>query len=107
MTVISREIEIVEGELEMPIETMIDNLIIFGWNNPLISGAITGIFRGILGYIENIAKKKEGFNVRMFLETIVRVIPQSIGLDALVPGSGLGALVTDYFGTKAIKTVKK
>lgn len=76
--------------------------------NPIIYAAtlsiIVGFLRSVCGYIENlINNKNEKFSMSKLADTIVRAMPQILGLEAIIPGSGAGAFVTDYL----IKKIKQ
>jgi hypothetical protein len=86
----------------------LEKIIEITMNNPLIYGtALTialGITRSIAGYIENCLKEDaDKFSLYKLGETIVRMLPQTIGLEAIVPGAGAASLVTDYI----VKAAKK
>jgi hypothetical protein len=80
----------------------------FTLSNPLIYGTALsvalGITRSVSGYIENCLKEgTDKFSFYKLVETIIRILPQTIGLEAIVPGAGAAALATDYI----VKAAKK
>lgn len=72
--------------------------------NPIIVALEISVIRAVAGYFEKAAEKGwEGFSFTKLGATILRVIPQSLGIEALLPGAGVGALFTDYVIKKAKK----
>ena len=78
---------------------MWDDLLVVSLTNPIVRSVITGAVRSVVGYIENVVVKRQKFSFRMLVETIMRTIPQALGLSAAgIPPEA--ALVTDYVITK-------
>lgn len=75
-------------------------------SNPIIQSIEVGAIRAVAGYLENVIKGTEQFDVKKFFETIVRVFPQALGLSAagLPP---VTALFTDWSVGKIAKIGKK
>ena len=77
----------------------------FSLSNPLVVSLGISIVRSSIGWLENVAKEWKndkritGFHFKELIETWLRVTPQSIGLDAMVPGASIGALLTDTIFT--------
>jgi len=77
--------------------------------NPLVRGLAIAVVRSLAGWIENsLEDGKITFpEVKQLIGTMFRVIPQSLGLEAIAPGSGVGALFTDFALVKLSNAVKK
>ncbi len=91
----------------MPVIELLQSFFSASFENPFVIGFGVAVVRAFWGWLENAAKDKKitGFELYQLFETMFRVIPQAIGLQAFgIPAEG--AFVTDYF-YKAIKGQKK
>ena len=96
------------GGAFMPIDLIANLLTLDPLNNPIVVSVEVAVVRSVAGYLENMSKTGwQMFSLKKFIETVLRVIPQAIGLNALVPGASVGALVTDYILKKATDTKAK
>ena len=79
--------------------------------NPILVALQIAVVRSIAGFVETMARNGwEKFSFRKLLDTFMRTLPQYLGIEAIVPGAGAAAFVTDYVVTKAKKgnnSVKK
>lgn len=88
--------------------SIVNSLLEFSLNNPLVQATVIGLVRGVAGWAQHAL---EDGNVslpelKQLGATILRLLPQSIGLSALgLPA--VGALFSDVFVTKLAKAVKK
>lgn len=82
---------------------MLDNITL----STIIIGIVVSMLRSLTGYLEQCLKDgKEPFSWMKLGETVMRVLPQAIGIEALIPGASAGALLTDYIVSK-VATKKK
>lgn len=92
------------------IEQVYLSLTEFTWSNPLIMSAGIAVIRSVAGWIENSLEngKIEEWEWKKLGETIFRVVPQTLGLTALIgPAGALGTFFTDYIISKITHMTKK
>lgn len=76
--------------------------------NPLVQSVLVGLVRGLAGWIQHAMEdgKIELPELKELGSTMLRLLPQSLGLSALgLPA--VGALFSDVFVTKLAKAVEK
>jgi len=92
---------------------MIENVAIdfatLGIRNPLVQSLGIAVVRSIAGWLENAIEdgKITVPEMKQLAATLFRVMPQAIGLNALMPGAGAGALFTDWIVVKLANAIKK
>ncbi len=90
----------------MVAEQILLDLTTLGVSNPMVQAVIVGGVRSVLGWAENAFRdgKVSAYELKQLGETIVRILPQALGLTALVGPAGIvGAMVTDYLLVKYLK----
>ena len=77
--------------------------------NPAVRALAVAVVRSLAGWLENALEDgKITFpEVKQLFATMFRVIPQAIGLEAMVPGGSVGALFTDWTVVKLANAVKE
>lgn len=72
-------------------------------DNPLILSTGVAVVRAVAGWLENALENGhiDRFELKQLAGTIFRVLPQALGLSALLgPVAAPGALITDFAITK-------
>lgn len=94
----------------MAIEQVLLDFTQISVGNPLFQSALVGLARGIFGWIENATGdgKITWPELKKLLETIFRMIPQVLGLGALLGDIGpAAAFFSDWVLVKIANALKK
>ena len=77
--------------------------------NPVVRALAIAVVRSLAGWLENAFQDgKITFpEIKQLFSTMCRVIPQALGLEAMVPGGSVGALFTDWTVVKLSNAVKE
>lgn len=87
----------------MVVEGVFLDLAKISLSNPMVQSLGIAVVRSVAGWLENALENGhiDKFEVKKLFETMFRVIPQALGLTALVGPIGVvGTLFTDYLISK-------
>ena len=88
--------------------SIINALATIGFENPLVQATVIGLLRGLAGWVQHSLEDNKITlpEIKQLISTILRVLPQSIGLTAFgIPA--VGALFSDVFVTKLAKVAER
>ena len=94
----------------MVVEQVVLDFTKIGIGNPLVQALLAAVIRSFAGWLENSLEdgKIQDYELKKLFATMFRIIPQALGLSALVGPSGtIGAFFTDWVFVKLSNSLKK